>query len=117
MMLCQMVWAPCSLCNNQVYAPPMKEMIVDSARNLYWRFRPAGGRALANVGQLPSRGPVWLGKCFLARDLVQTPRFPGPKLEWLVEKPSTILNRGRRPLNFDPSKRLRALPGLLICRR
>jgi hypothetical protein len=56
-----------------------------------WEFRPAGGRALANFDQLPTRGSVWRGKCILAGDLVETPPVSGPKFR----------SAGRRPFqNF-----------------
>jgi hypothetical protein len=39
---------------------------------------PAGGRGLANFDQLPTRGPLWLGKCICAGELVEAPPVLGP---------------------------------------
>jgi hypothetical protein len=67
---------------------------------------------LANFDQLPPRGPLGAGKCtFGGRTGRNANRF-GPKLfDQPVEDPSTFSEiSGLRPVNFDPSTSLRALP-------
>jgi hypothetical protein len=74
------------------------------------RFRPAGGRALANLDQLLTREPLGAGKCLLAGELVETPPVSGPKFRSAGRRPfQNFRNSGLRLSNFDTSTSLRAL--------
>jgi hypothetical protein len=57
------------------------------------RIRPAGGRALANFDQLPTKGSVWRGKCILAGDLVETPPVSGPNVRSAGRRPFQIIRK------------------------
>jgi hypothetical protein len=67
------------------------------------RFRPAGGKALANFDQLPTRGPLGAGKCLLAGELVETPPVSGPKFRSAGRRPfQNFRNFGPPALKFRP---------------
>jgi hypothetical protein len=76
------------------------------------RFRPAGGKALDNSDQLPTRGPLGAGKCLLAGGLVETPPVSGPKFRSAGRRPfQNFRNFGPPALKFRPVDEL-ASPGV-----
>jgi hypothetical protein len=59
----------------------------------------------------PPRGPPGAGKCIWAENWSKQPPFRAQNFDHLVEDPSTIPEvSGLRPVNFDRSTSLRALP-------
>jgi hypothetical protein len=75
------------------------------ARKLPLEISTSWWKGLAQIHQLPHRGPPGAGKCFPAEELVETPTVSGPNFRSAARRPFLYTS----PVNFDPSTSLRAL--------